>query len=131
MKYENVNSQAFTPEEVEAGAHLDLINALLKINKKSSDSSYNDIHITTDGYCTIVEWYHKLEDDGAGFHFVGCDQVIFNEVRFPDEHTEYLPEDADEAIAEWLKDNPGYIKNEWGHWVKEDEQWDMNADLKK
>ena len=42
------NSQAFTPEEVKKGLHLDLISYLLDYNSKA-DGYFNDIHI---------EFYH-------------------------------------------------------------------------
>ena len=49
------NYQAFTPKEVKQGLHTDLIQMLLKYNEKS-DEHFMDIHITTDGYCLMVEW---------------------------------------------------------------------------
>lgn len=48
------NSEAFTPEEVAKGLHQKLLNTLLEISKEQEDSHY-DIHITSDGYCLIIE----------------------------------------------------------------------------
>ena len=56
-----VNSVAFTPEEVEQNLHMDLITYLLSYNQKSK-SSYFDIHITSDGFCTIVEFVNLTYD---------------------------------------------------------------------
>lgn len=119
----DVNCKAFIPEEVEAGLHLDLLNYLLTYNSKSQDYYY-DIHCYTDGYCTIIEWvdrsYTKDIDYGQ-FTFVDCDHHILKEVVFPDNHIEYL-EDDDEptAIEEWLKENPGWELNSFGHWYYPD-----------
>ena len=66
------NSQSFTPEEVEQGLMSDLLNYLLDHNKKAKEQYY-DIHITTDGYCTIVEWTdvnYDMEYDEGYFKFV-------------------------------------------------------------
>ena len=63
------NSMAFTPKEVEKGLHLGLLSFLLDYNSKSEDH-YNDIHITTDGYCTIIEWSHNPFSDEWGGKFV-------------------------------------------------------------
>ena len=104
------NSQGFTPEEVEKKLHLDLINYLLDFNTKS-DRHYHDIHITTDGYCLIVEWTtNNYEDLSAGsFKFVDEDQVVMTEKIFPDNHTELCYNEADykERLDEFLKENPG------------------------
>ena len=59
------NYQAFTPEEVEQGLHLDLLNYLLDHNKKN-ETQYYDIHITSDGYCTIIEWTDVMYDNKYG-----------------------------------------------------------------
>jgi len=50
-----MNSKAFSPDEVSKGLHIDLLKCLIDYNSKS-DECYNDIHIYTDGYCTIIEW---------------------------------------------------------------------------
>lgn len=45
-------SVAFTPEEVEAKEHIELLNFLVKRGA--------EIRIWTDGYCTIVEWIDRV-----------------------------------------------------------------------
>ena len=51
-----INNIAFSPEEVEAGAVKDLLGYLLEYNSNSDYDDYYEIHITTDSYCTIVEF---------------------------------------------------------------------------
>lgn len=100
------NYQSFTPEEVEQGLHLEFLNTLLNYNKVSKDH-YNDIHLTTDGYCTIIEWetIPYNHEYGGSFKYVGEDEVIMLERHFPDNHTElcYNEEDYKERLAEFLK----------------------------
>lgn len=113
-----VNSVGFTPEEVKKGLHLDLINYLLDYNKKS-EHHFNEIHITSDGYCLIVEWVNNNYEYMAynGFKYVDEDHRIFKRVEFPDNHSEYLDDDEEnEAIEEWIKDNPGWEKDRYGMW---------------
>lgn len=118
------NYQAFTPDEVEQGLHLDLLNYLLEHNKKNTNQYY-DIHITTDGYCTIVEWTDVNYDEDYGpygkFEFVPADGCVMLEKIFPDNHGEmcYDEEDYEERLAEFLKENPGWVKNSFGRWTNE------------
>ena len=116
------NYQSFTPEEVEQGFHLEFLNTLLNYNKVSKDH-YNDIHLTTDGYCTIIEWetIPYNHEYGGSFKYVGEDEVIMLERHFPDNHTElcYDEEDYQEKLAEWLKENPGWVKTSYGTWTNE------------
>lgn len=111
----NFNSKAFTPEEVEKGLHLDLIKYLLDYNSKSDDY-YEDIHITSDGYCTIVEWCDVCLDKeipSGKFEFVGEDQYVMTNITFPDNHSEFLFEgEIEERANEWLKEN----KEEFGNY---------------
>lgn len=117
------NYQAFTPEEVDKGLLQDLLNYLLKYNKKSEEQYY-DIHITTDGYCSIVEWtdvsyQHDIEE--GKFEFVPADSYVMIEKIFPDNHTElcYSEEDYQERLKEFLEENPGWVKTHYGTWTNE------------
>ena len=118
----NYNYKSFTPEEVKKGLLNDLLNYLLDHNKKS-DKFYYDIHITTDGYCSIVEWTDVSYNGDYGpegkFEFVDCDQVVMLERTFPDNHTElcYDEEDYEERLKQFLEENPGWEKNQWGCWT--------------
>lgn len=121
------NSTAFTPAEVEKGLHLKLIKHLLEESAELEDS-YNDIHITTDGYCTIIEWEQVPfnEEWGGHFRYVAEDEVVMKEVIFPDNHTEYLfPNEVEDALKEWHKENPGWVQSEYGRWYNEKEQEDL------
>ena len=118
----NYNYQAFTPEEVEQGLLNDLLNYLLEHNKKNTEQYY-DIHITTDGYCTIVEWANVMYDNKFGeegrFRFVDSDEVVMLERYFPDNHSElcYDEEDYQERLKEFLEKNPGWEKTSYGTWT--------------
>lgn len=118
----NYNSQAFTPEEVKQGLHLELITHLLDYNSKAKDY-FNDIHIDSDGYCVIVEWTHEsLTDATTSFEFVDYDETILKIVRFPDNSYDYA-EDQDEAndrFQLWLYNNPDWEKDGKGGWKKKE-----------
>lgn len=114
------NYQSFNPEEVEQGLHLEFLNALLNYNKVSK-THYNDIHLTTDGYGFIIEWENipYSHEYGGCFKYVGEDEVVMLERSFPDNHYElcYNEEDYKEKLADWLKENPGWVKTSYGTWT--------------
>lgn len=127
----NINEQAFTPEEVKKGLHLKLISSLLELDKDRKDNHF-DIRITTDGYCTIVQWCDVSDEfESCGFRFVDSDEVVMREYRFPDGHYEYFSEDTEfeDALKSWLDKNPGWKKNAHGIWFNEDEQKKRLEDL--
>ena len=114
-----VSSLAFTPEEVEKNLHLDLINFLLTYNKKA-ENSFVDIHVTTDGYCVIVEFANitrGVNDNTEGFVFMDEEHYLLKRVEFPDGHYEYMDDDdEDDAISQWLAAHPGFERDEHGYW---------------
>lgn len=116
------NYQAFTPEEVKQGLLNDLLNYLLDHNKKNKNQYY-DIHITTDGYCSIVEWtdvsYNNEYGDEGKFEYVPYNGQVMLEFSFPDNHYErfYSEEEYQERLQEWLKENPGWVKTSYGTWT--------------
>lgn len=128
------NSQAFTPEEVKKGLHLDLLNYLLDHNKKN-ETQYYDIHITTDGYCTIIEWtdvdYNQEFGPEGKFEYVPFDGYVMIEKTFPDNHTElcYNEEDYQERLDDFLKENPGWVKTSYGTWTNEIENERIRKEL--
>ena len=128
----NYNYQAFTPEEVEAGLLDDLLKYIVDYNKKC-ESGYYDTHITSDGYCTIVEWTDvnfKFKGEEGSFRFVDSDEVVMKEVHFPDDHYEMVyPEEAEEVLNNWLKENPEWVKNQWGTWTNTKEENEAFAKL--
>lgn len=117
------NSVAFSPEDVEKGYHQDLLDYLTDFNKKSDDDYY-EIHITSDGYCMIIE-FEKVpysREFGGRFEYVDEDQCIMTEKQLPDD-TYVLVHDEDEykeLLDDFLKENPNYEKNEFGRWINTD-----------
>ena len=76
-------------------------------------NSYFDIHITTDGYCTIVEFApldYALSADIEGFVFMDEEHYLVKRVDFPDGHYDYYESDeaANTALEEWLKTHPEF-----------------------
>ena len=112
---------AFAPEEKEN------MKKLLKFLVEDYDSEdyYNEVHITSDGYCTIVEWELVTYDGllGGKFEYVDGEHEVLKQLIFPDNHYEYvLDDDEEKVLEEWLKDNPGYKKNSYGSWYKEEDE---------
>ena len=130
------NYQAFTPDEVEQGLHLDLVNYLLDHNKKN-ENQYYDIHITTDGYCIIIEWTDVSYDKHLGpegkFEYVPGNGYVMIEKHFPDGHYDYFgsEEEFEEVLKDWLKENPGWVKTPYGTWTNEIENEKFKKELEK
>ena len=126
-----MNYRAFTPEEVKKGLFNDLLDYLLNHNKKNNDRYY-DIHITTDGYCSIVEWvecnYNDEYGDNRHFRLIDYDEVVMKEVIMPDNSIQYAVDDdhAKELLDDFLKENPNYKKNEYGQWIDTDALVEFN-----
>jgi len=101
---DEINSVTFTPEEVKKGLHLDLIKYLLDYTSKS-ETSFNDIHITTDdAHCCVIEWSKNnyYEKGIHGFRYIDEEHSVFKEVVFPDNHIEYLHDyEEPAAIEDW------------------------------
>lgn len=123
MTLENTyNQQSFSREQIEMGLHLDLIHYLISYNiNRDNHENYYDIHITTDGESTMVEWT-TIEFDNHGdcgkFEFVNYDEVVLKERYLPDNSTVFVrdEEEYQEQLDEFLKENPTYKQNEWGRW---------------
>ena len=117
-----MNTQAFTPEEQQKGLHYKLIEFLMKQNE-DMEKCYNEIHITSDGYCIIVEWdkVPYSREYGGTFQYIDEDHVVMKEVRLPDGHYEYAfnEEDEKEIWDTFLKGNPGWVKTSYGTWTNE------------
>ena len=109
------NSMAFTPEELEAGLLQNLLNYLFTYNKKS-EKHYCDIHITTDSYCTIVEWdvVPYSHEWGGEFKHVDFDEDVIHYVELPDGScVQSKSEEEDrEIIEDYMRNNSDY-KYDW------------------
>ena len=120
-----VNSVAFTPEEIKQGLHIDLLDYLISHNQKNKNSYY-DIHITTDGFCTIVEFVtitYGIDDGVEGFVFMDEEHELLKRVEFPDRHYDYFPDDdVNDAFNEWLADHPEWYKDTDNRWHNKQEE---------
>lgn len=77
MEHE-VNRMTFLPEEVEKGMVTDTVKYLIRANKVSNHH-FNDIHIWSDSYCTIVEWIwndYSGDLEHGSFKYVGYEQEV-------------------------------------------------------
>lgn len=127
----NYNTQAFTPEEVQKGLHLDLIKYLLDYNSKA-EGFFNDIHIDSDGYCVIIEWVQESYKEACtGFEFVDYDEEVMKIVHFPDNSYGYASDEdeANDMLQLWLRENPGWKKNNFGHWYKSAENIELIKEI--
>lgn len=82
----NYNSVAFSPEEVEKGLHMDLIKYLTNYNAARESDDYYEIHITSDGFCMMIE-FEKVPYDrryGGRFEFVDEDEAVMKEYKMSD-----------------------------------------------
>ena len=105
------NSMAFTPEEVEAGLFQKFLDTLIHYNS-NSEKHYCDIHITSDGYCTILEWdcVPFTHEWGGEFKHVGFDEDVVHYVELPNgTSVQSTSEQEDrEIITDFEKDHPEY-----------------------
>ena len=63
------NYQSFRPDDIKTGLLNDLLKLLMDFNERAEDR-YMEIHITSDGNCTIVEWDCVPYDHSYGGQFV-------------------------------------------------------------
>ena len=113
------NYMTFSRKDQDKGLHLKLINTLLEFNKESDDH-YVEILVRNE-YCDIlvVEWVENFyNDNDFNTHYkpISSDQYVMMEYEFPDGHYEYVEsyEQGNELLQEWLKENPGWEKTQYG-----------------
>lgn len=103
----------------------EFIKHLHQLSLSDSDDLYNDIHTYTEEHAVIVEWEQipYEHEYGGTFQYVDEDEEVMLYRTFPDNHGEYFHDEGEfnEALTEWLRENPGYVKNSWGRWVREKE----------
>lgn len=116
------NSMAFTPEEVKAGLFQKFLDTLMHYNA-NSDQHYCDIHITTDGYCTILEWENVPYNHewGGSFEYVQEDEYVVHDLKLPDgTYVRSTNEIEDkEIIDDFIAEHPDY-QYDWAleKWIK-------------
>lgn len=79
----NINTMYFTPKDVEQGEFSRFLNMLMTLE---CEDVYNELHIWSDGYVTIVEWTQTTYDDDRHFSFIDEDHYIasWNEGEYDD-----------------------------------------------
>lgn len=130
-----VNSQYFDKEQIEAGELKTLLDYLMT-EAYGKGQYYNDIHIKpADLGAFIVEWVQVpwSHEFGGHFEYLEEDEQIFKEIHLPDNTYQYIlaDEDENEFLDEWLKDNPGWVKNDYGMWTNELENEKFREELEK
>lgn len=116
------NRMYFSKEDVENGQMIEFVKFLTSMCYESD--RYNDIHITpADCGAFDVEWVQVDWDNNWGefecFEFVGEGQEVCTCLHYPDDHFEFTP-NPEEDLKEWLKENPGWEKDEYGRWQNEE-----------
>lgn len=116
-----MNTQYFDAEQIVSGEFTKFLRVLMD-EAYGDGKYYNDIHIhPEDCGAFVVEWEQinwERHYDYGQFRFVDVDEVIYKEVYFPDNHTEYLPpEEVEERLKEWHKENPEWVKTSYGTWT--------------
>lgn len=131
-----VNSMIFSRKDQEKGLHLKLINTLIEFNKESNDHFVEILIKPEDCNFLEVEWienYYKTEEEySTHYKPVSTDQYVMMEYEFPDGHYEYVEsyEQGNELLQEWLKENPGWEKTEYGRWVNKEENEKLLKEFK-
>ena len=72
-----MNSMSFTPKDVEKGELRKFLDTLLSMDL---DERYNEIHIWSDSFCTIVDWECVPWDHSYGgtFEYVDEDHEVIS-----------------------------------------------------
>ena len=131
------SSMIFSRKDQEKGLHLKLINTLIEFNRESDDHFVEILIKPEDCNFLEVEWienYYKTEEEYS-IHYkpVSTDQYVMMEYEFPDGHYEYVEsyEQGNELLQEWLKENPGWEKTEYGRWVNKEENEKLLKEFKE
>ena len=130
------SSMIFSRKDQEKGLHLKFLNYLLEFNTESSDY-FLEILIKTEDFDEVrIEWiqnYYKSSDYETHYKPVSSDQYVMMDYEFPDGHYEYVEsyEQGNELLQEWLKENPGWEKTEYGRWVNKEENEKLLKEFKE
>ena len=121
------NYMTFSRKDQEKGLHLKFLNYLLEFNKESDDHFVEILIKPEECNFLTIEWienYYETEDEySTHYKPVSTDQYVMMDYEFPDGHYEYVEsyEQGNELLQEWLKENPGWEKTEYGRWVNKEE----------
>ena len=112
---------------------MNFVEVLCKSSLSENSRLYNDIHIYPEEYSFIVEWIQKPYDNSYGgrFKYIPEGGEIFVEYEFPDNHYGYYmnEEDYEDALMEWLNKNPGWERNQYGHWYNTIEEAQLREEF--
>lgn len=130
------NYMTFSRKDQEKGLHLKFLNYLLEFNKESDDHFVEILIKPEECNFLTIEWienYYETEDEYS-IHYkpVSTDQYVMMDYEFPDGHYEYVEsyEQGNELLQEWLKENPGWEKTEYGRWVNKEENEKLLKEFK-
>ena len=102
---------------------LKFLGALVELgsSREDTDYTYNEIHLTSkDGWLNI-EWEESSCSGEWGGQFIFFNEdagdVLKKRVEFPDRHYDIVdPEDAAEAMDNWVKSHPNWENDSYGEW---------------
>jgi hypothetical protein len=130
-----MNHQSFDINTPNGRKHFQkLLDTLLDYNADEDERYYNDIHIYQEESLMIIEWDNVpySHEWGGRFQYIGEDDVVMKEVRFPDGHYENLfPEDVENTLKEWHKEHPEWVMTSYGIWTNEEENREWKELLEK
>ena len=127
----------FSKKDQEKGLHLKFLNYLLEFNRESDDHFVEILIKPEDCNFLTIEWienYYETEEEySTHYKPVSTDQYVMMEFEFPDGHFEYVEsyEQGNELLQEWLKENPGWEKTEYGRWVNKEENEKLLKEFKE
>ena len=126
-----VNSMYFVKLE-EA---VEFITVLMRMGAADDAEHFNELRIRNEEDAFIVEWIQEpySRDYGGSFEYVPEDGYVMLERQLPDGTFEMFHSDEDyqETLKEWLQENPGWEKNEYGRWFNREENERITKELMK
>ena len=79
-----------------------LVNMINTLLDSDDDEFFSDIHLYSEEHAYVLEWEQVpySHEFGGSFKYVGDDEVVMYEGRFPDNHYEffYSKEEYEEAL---------------------------------
>ena len=121
----SVNRQYFSKEQVKNKEHYKLLDFLMN---ESVGKQYNDIRIYPEDDIFIVEWSQEDWNNEYGFNgefiYVEPGQVVMTEYQLPDNTHIFFEkeEEFEDYLKDWLKEHPGWKRDQYGLWHREEEE---------